>query len=380
MKKTEAKFGPYEYIKYWAVTVFVFLLAVPVVIFKTIGFLVKATGAPLKSIKNIVGFVIVIIIAAAVLLWYKIYVPCNIGDQTISIMVQPEDSFSKVLSNLKETGVIKDDYLFRRLAILTGLDRDLTPGRYDFSGNVSLRGVLRKFTSRDIATVKITIPEGLTARQIAGYFGRAGLVDSSDFAALAYDSAYALSKYHLPGFEGYLFPETYRFWYGMSAEMILDDLIKQFRNLAGRVLDDLAPDNLPSDKIVILASIIEAEAQYADEMPIISSVYRNRLKRGMLLQADPTVIYAIGRLDRPLWYKDLEYDSPYNTYKYKGLPPGPINNPGLDAIKAATFPAKTDYLYFVADGTGRHVFSRTLREHNRAKQDYKKKLKEQSGS
>ena len=380
MKKPEAKFGPYEYIKYWAVTIFVFLLAVPVVIFKTIGFLVKATGAPLKSIKHIIGFIIVIIIAAAMLLWYKIYVPYNIGNQTISIMVQPEDSFSKVLSDLKETGVVKDDYLFRRLAILTGVDRDLTPGRYDFRGNVSLRGVLRKFTSRNIATVKVTIPEGLTARQIAGYIGRAGLVDSSDFADLAYDSAYAQSQYHMPGFEGYLFPETYRFWYGMSAEMIIDDLVKQFHNLTGGILDDLAPDNLPPDKIITLASIIEAEAQYADEMPIISSVYRNRLKRGMLLQADPTVIYAIGRLDRPLWYKDLEYDSPYNTYKYKGLPPGPINNPGLDAIKAAVFPAKTDYLYFVADGTGRHVFSRTLREHNRAKREYKKKLKEQSGS
>ncbi len=380
MKKTEAKFRPHEYIKYWAVTVFVFLLAAPVVTFKTIGFLVKATGAPLKSIKNIIGFIIVILLAAAVLLWYKIYVPYNIGNQTVSIMVQPEDSFTKVLSDLKETGVIKDDYLFRRLAILTGLDRDLTPGRYDFSGDVSLRGVLSKFTSRNIETEKVTLPEGLNARQIAGYIGRAGLVDSSDFAALAYDSEFSEDKYGLETMEGYLFPETYRFWYGMSAEMIIDDLVRQFRHLTGDVLTRGNMGDMSEKDIIILASIIEAEAQYADEMPIISSVYRNRLEHGMLLQADPTVIYAIGRLDRPLWYKDLDYDSPYNTYKYKGLPPGPINNPGLDAIKAAIFPAETDYLYFVADGTGRHVFSRTLLEHNRAKLNYKKKLKEQTGS
>jgi UPF0755 protein len=380
VKKTEAKFALYEYIKYWAVTLFVLILAVPVGIIKTTGFLIKATGAPLKSIKHIIGFIIVIILAVAVFLWYKIYVPYDIGDETISVMVQAEDSFAKVITELKTKGVVKDDYLFRQLSIITGVDRDLTPGRYDFSGRVSLKSVLQKFIDRNIATVKITIPEGLSARQIAGLLDRAGLVDSAAFGVLAYDSAFTVARYELEGMEGFLFPETYRFWYGMSADMIIDVLFRQFRNLTGEVLSPASPGRLSEKEIVTLASIIEAEALFADEMPAISSVYHNRLDRGMLLQADPTVIYAIGGLDRPLWYKDLSYDSPYNTYKHKGLPPGPINNPGLEAIKAAISPAETDYLYFVADGTGRHVFSRTLKEHNRAKKDYKKKLKDQAGS
>jgi UPF0755 protein len=380
VKKTEAKFRLYEYIKYWTVTIFVLILAVPMVIIKTIGFLIKATGAPLKSIKNIIGFIVVILLAVTVLLWYKIYVPYDIGEQTISVMVQANDSFAKVVADLKQRGIVKDDYLFRQLSIVTGVDRILTPGRYDFSGRVSLKSILQKFIDRKIATAKVTIPEGLNAAQIAGILGRAGLVDSAVFAALAYDSAFAATKYNVPGLEGYLFPETYHFWYGMSAEMIIATLFGQFHNLAGGVLNSERPGNLSESQIITLASIIEAEALYAEEMPVISSVYHNRLRRGMLLQADPTVIYAVGGLDRPLWYKDLDHDSPYNTYKYKGLPPGPINNPGLDAIKAAVFPAETEYLYFVADGTGRHVFSRTLEEHNRAKRDYKKKLKEQLGS
>jgi len=121
-----------------------------------------------------------------------------------------------------------------------------------------------------------------------------------------------------------------------------------------------------------LASIIEAEARDGSELGKISSVYNNRLSKKMRLQADPTVIYALGGLDRPLWFRDLEYDSPYNTYKYRGLPPGPINSPGLAAIKAALNPETTDFLYFVADGTGKHIFSKTLREHNRARSRIKK--------
>jgi len=380
VKKSEAKFGLYEYIKYWTVTIFVLILAVPIVIIKATGFLIKATGAPLKSVRHIIGFAVVIILAVAALLWYKIYVPYDIGEETKSVVVQADDSFARVIADLKGQGVVNDDYLFRQLSIITGADRNLTPGRYDFSGRMSLKSVLQKFIDRNVATVKVTIPEGLNARQIAGVLNRAGLVDSAEFVGFAYDTVFARIKYNLQSMEGYLFPETYKFWYGINAEMIIDVLHRQFRNLAEDVITAGVDGGLSAKEIITIASIIEAEAQSSDEMPVISSVYHNRLRRGMLLQADPTVIYAIGSLDRPLWYEDLDYESPYNTYKYKGLPPGPINNPGLEAIKAAITPAETDYLYFVANGAGRHIFSRTLEEHNQAKKDYKKKLKEQAES
>lgn len=380
MKKNKAKYSIYEYIKYWVVTIFVLILTIPVIVIKAIGFLIKSAGAPLKSIKYFVGFILIVILAVAALLWFKIYVPYSIGDEIKSVKVETNDSFSKVISDLKKKEIIKDDYLFRQLSIITGVDRDLTPGRYDFSGHVSLKEVLQKFVDKDIATVKITIPEGLTARAIGGYFERAGLIDSSQFSALAYDTQFTQIRYQLQGLEGYLFPETYRCWYGMSVDMIIDMLIGQFNNLTADVISSDNVYGFTKHELITLASIIEAEALYTDEMPTISSVYHNRLRRSMLLQADPTVIYALGGLDRELWYRDLEIDSPYNTYKYKGLPPGPINNPGLHAIKAALNPEGTDYLYFVADGEGRHVFSRTLKEHNRAKSAYKKKLREQSNN
>ncbi len=369
---TGNRFKAYEYILYWLTTLALLILAIPVVLWKTAAFLVGSAGTPMKSAKHLLGFIALVVIIAIGYLTYKIFVPYEIGTEVISVMVDENDSFAKVTRALKMGGVVGDDKLFSRMAILSDVDKNLVPGRYDFSGKMSLYHILDKFKRHDIATLLLTVPEGYTAAKVAARLARRMEVDSAAFYDLAFDTAYTLEKYRVTGLEGYLFPETYKLWYGMKVPDIVDVMVTEYQRQTEGVFESPAPNNLTKDEIMVLASIIEAEAYYTDEMPTISSVYHNRLRKGMRLQADPTVIYAMGGLDRPLQYRDLRYKSPYNTYRNKGLPHGPINSPGLAAIKAAIEPEETDYLYFVANGTGRHTFTRTLKEHNSAKREAKK--------
>ena len=216
---------------------------------------------------------------------------------------------------------------------------------------------------------EVTIPEGLNLRQTAGILRRELHIDSLEFVSLATDSQFSEGLgFSVSNLEGYLFPDTYRFSWGTSSERAAQILVEQFWKIFTDSLRRRADEIEFSTKdVVTLASMIEAEARDGDEREMISAVYHNRLKRGMLLQCDPTVIYALPELDRPLLLEDLEVDSPYNTYKYPGLPPGPICSPGEASILAALYPASVNYLYFVAKGDGTHVFSSTLREHNNAK-------------
>ncbi|MBN2225905.1 MAG: endolytic transglycosylase MltG [candidate division Zixibacteria bacterium] len=369
-------FKAYEYILYGLTTLALLILAIPVIVWKTAAFLVGSAGTPMKSVKHLLGFIALVIIIAVGFLAFKIFIPYEISDGVVSVMVDENDTFAKVTRALKMGGVVADDKLFSRLAVFRNIDKNLIPGRYDFSGRMSLYQILDKFKRHDIATLLLTVPEGYTAAKIAARLARQMEIDSATFHELAFDTAYTMDKYRLSSLEGYLFPETYKLWYGMKVPDIIDAMVAEYQRQTEGVFDTPAPNNLTKDEIMVLASIIEAEAYYTDEMPTISSVYHNRLRKGMRLQADPTVIYALGGLDRPLQYRDLKYQSSYNTYRNKGLPPGPINSPGLAAIKAAIKPADTDYLYFVANGTGRHTFTRTLKEHNVAKRDAKQKRRE----
>lgn len=371
-KPNKVRIRLYEYFLYWFVTAVLLILAVPLMMLKFIAYLIRSMGAPLKSVKNFVGFVLVILIVAAAFTAYEILMPYDIGQESRSVVIEENDSFADALTALKENGILKGEYLFKFMTVASGVDKSLIPGRYDFSGRVSLYSIWNKFRRHEIATVLVTIPEGLTLFKTASILAQNIGIDSSAFVTRAFDTVYTQEKYGLNGLEGYLFPETYRFWYGINIDQTIKVLVSQFNHRTVGLFDSLSQDARSKEEVVVLASIIEAEARDGDEKGLISSVYHNRLARGMRLQADPTVIYALGGLERPLYYHDLESDSPYNTYKHKGLPPGPINSPGLDAIKAALMPEETDYLYFVADGTGRHLFSKTLTEHNRAKNRIKK--------
>jgi len=363
----------YEYILHWIVTLFLLILAIPMLIFKGLVFLVYATGNPAKSIGNLLGFILVVIIVAGGYLSYKIFYPYDIGDEVKSVIIDDDHPFSETLVSLNRQGIIRDGYLFRQLVVRTGVDKQVSPGRYDFFGNVSLWSVYNKFKNRDIATVLVTIPEGLPSWKIASIFQKELQIDSSRFMDIVFDSGYAERRYNLKSLEGYLFPETYRFWYGIDANEVIDIMVNEYFEQTRGLFTKQAPNGLGPEKTMVMASIIEAEATRSDEMPLVSSVYHNRLERRMMLQADPTVIYGLGGLDRPLNRRDIRLlESPYNTYKRYGLPPGPINSPGLDAIEAALDPDSTDYLYFVADGKGGHIFSRTLLEHNRARNKIKR--------
>ncbi|MDZ7722583.1 MAG: endolytic transglycosylase MltG [candidate division KSB1 bacterium] len=218
----------------------------------------------------------------------------------------------------------------------------------------------------------VTLPEGYAARRYAGIFQKKLGLDSLNFMQLISDTNFIQKLgWEDPSLEGYLYPETYHFTYGVTEKQVIRTLVQQFRSTVPDSFWVAAEEQgMTRRDAVTLASIIEGEAMLDREMPLIASVYHNRLERDMRLQADPTIQYIIPESPRRLLNRDLKIDSPYNTYLYAGLPPGPINNPAVNAIRAAVYPAETSFLYFVADGKGGHTFSRTLTQHLNAKRKF----------
>ena len=216
---------------------------------------------------------------------------------------------------------------------------------------------------------------GKTIRQMAKLLEDSLQLDAEYTISLNTDTA-LLNSLELPCLEGYLFPETYYLPWGCDAEESIRLMVGQYYAITDSVWPDSIAGELSRNETMILASIIEAETSIGSERGLVSSVYHNRLRSKMRLDADPTVIYGLGGLDRPLWLKDLKKDTPYNTYLHRGLPPTPINSPGLAAIKAALYPVESDYYYFVADNGGKHLFSKTNAEHNRNRQRIKREQKE----
>lgn len=274
-----------------------------------------------------------------------------------------------IASLLEDKKIIANRHFFVLGAKLLGVSRKLQAGRYCFSGSLSNYSVLKKFYEGDIVTKKVTIPEGLPANKIAQILNHTVGIDSSRFMDLVHDPKFCKSlgidEFSL---EGYLYPNTYRFYEGMELEKIINHLVYHFKNEFNDSLKHKADQmGMTVHEVVTLASIVQGEAMVGEERPIISALYLNRLKKGMRLQADPTIQYIIDDGPRRLLDKDLEIDSPYNTYMHRGLPPGPVNNPGIASIRAVLFPAEVDYLYMVANGDGTHTFSESLIEHNRAK-------------
>lgn len=298
------------------------------------------------------------------------YFPVNVGNRVVTVIVKKGDSFRTVARELEVKKVISSQFLLKVAAVTYGLDRKLTPGRYDFTGRNSCSSVLKKLRKGDFVRMKITIPEGSTIWETAALLAGPLELDSEYMVSLNLDTAF-LNSLSIPSLEGYLYPETYYIPWGSNAEETLRMIVGMYYNMTDTIWPDTIAAGLDKDEIIRLASIIESETSHDGEKNLVSSVYHNRLKREMRLQADPTVIYGLGGLDRPLFKKDLNKNTPYNTYINKGLPPTAINSPGIEAIKAALNPDSTDYLYFVADNSGKHLFSRTNAEHNQARQRIK---------
>ena len=289
----------------------------------------------------------------------------DLGDRNVTIVIKPGDSFNFVLSKLLENKVVESKFMMKIMAKISGTDKKLVPGRYDFNGKNSAKSVLERLENGDFLRLKVTIPEGNTIWETASLLAGKLKLDSAKIHQLNFDTLF-LKKYNLPYLEGYLYPETYYFPWGCSEREVVETLIEMFFKETSGIWQEQVPNNLNRDEIVIMASIIEAETGLVDERRLVSSVYHNRLTKRMKLDADPTVIYGLGGLNRPLWKKDLKKDTAYNTYLRRGLPPTPINSPGAASIKAAMDPEVSDYFYFVADTDGRHYFSKTNTEHNRA--------------
>ena len=280
----------------------------------------------------------------------------------------PTGSNSRMIAKrLAAEKLIRSEHAFRWIVRHRGIGRRLQAGTYTLRRNMSLSEILDAFEKGQVTLVSWTVPEGLTVAAIAKLWETRGFGTATAFQE-AVEADDLLEKYGIPedkSVEGYLFPNTYKFAKGTTVKKVVEMMLGEFQQRWIEPFDAEARDlKLIRHEIVTLASIIEREAQLKPEGPRISSVFHNRLKRNWRLQADPTVLYALGNPKRPLTKADLSVDSPYNTYKYKGLPPGPIANPGIDSIIAALRPAKTDYLYFVAIGEGKHHFSKTLSEHN----------------
>jgi len=296
----------------------------------------------------------------------------NDAARRIVVKIPPGATLHQVMDVLVDEGILNHPTLFRWAAYLSNKEGDIKAGRYLFRQGESVARVLNKLVQGEIDYTRVVIPEGLMATEIAGLLMHEAEIDSATFMALVGDSAVVrgFGLGDVSSLEGYLFPDTYLFSWPLSTQDVIGRIVHRFKQVFTDTLRSLADSvGLSDNGVVTLASIIQAEAVYDSEMPRISSVYHNRLKSGWRLEADPTVAYAIGGVRRRLWYKDLRVDSPYNTYRVRGLPPGPICSPGRAALMAAVKPlAGCKDLYFVADGTGRHYFSRTLMDHVRAKE------------
>jgi len=282
--------------------------------------------------------------------------------------VSPGEPFVSVVDRLARERVVGSPWALRVYASLKKYDRRIQWGTYEFSPEERPIDVLGKLVRGDVFVAVVTVPEGYTIWDIAGAF-RAAAVDSVEMVAAAQDRPIrGRRRIPAPSLEGYLFPDTYRVPWGASPSRVVDMMLARMDEVFDRSLLKRATDiDLTPHQVLTLASIIEAETRVPEERPLVSAVYHNRLKRGMRLEADPTVAYAMGGYHGRLMYTDLNVDSPYNTYRHAGLPLGPICSPGEASIRAALYPdTVSQALYFVARGDGSHIFSQTLREHSAA--------------
>lgn len=310
--------------------------------------------------------------------------PADPQGKPMPFTVEPGETAADIAAKLQQAGLISDADLFRMLVRYYDMANRLEAGEYELSPAMTMVEIAERLQHGRLREMTITIPEGWRLEQIAAYLDEQGVAPRSDFIALASQEwpefTFLRDRPAGSSLEGYLFPDTYRIGPSFGAREVISLMLANFdRRVTPELRARAQEQGMTLHEVLTLAAIVEREAVIPDERPIIAAVYLNRLEAGMYLGADPTVQYAMGfnpktgRWWNPLTAEDYQsVDSPYNTYTHLGLPPGPICNPGLDAIRAVLYPASVDYLYFVRNdvkGDGSHVFSRTFEEHleNQAK-------------
>ncbi len=332
-----------------------------------------------RAIYITIGFAVAALIIMPSYYYSLLYTPATKEGEarSITITVERGANFNAITRKLVKAGILKNKKGFRLAARIKRAERKIKAGEYDLSSAMTPLEVLRAMTTGQVKYYSITFPEGYSIKDMAKTLESAGIVSAQEFIEKATnDFLVAKQGYKGKSFEGYLFPDTYKFTKPMNAAEIISMMTAKFNRVYGTEEKKRAKElGLTMRELITLASIIEKETGVAEEMELISAVFHNRLRRNIALQSDPTVIYGIKDFNGNLTRKDLRTKTAYNTYRFRGLPPGPIANPGEGAIEAALNPADVTYLYFVSRNNGTHVFSNTLKEHNRAVDKFQKNKK-----
>lgn len=337
-----------------------------------------------SSLKKFVGLILVALIGAAGWFAWAIMTPTQPSGQ-VFVMLRPGYSTRRIAAELKNAGIIRNQEAFI-LWHYYHHGRSLKAGEYLFDKPANIIDIQKRLRRGDVYFHTVVVPEGFTMFDIASAIEAAGLGSADDFVKIAQSDTELISDI-APGahsLEGYLFPDTYEFTRMMTMHDMAAAMVRQFRLVATQLnlITDMVgsdPDparSLPS--IVTMASIVEKETAVPEERPLVASVYYNRLNKHIALDADPSIIYAellAGTYQGALHHADMQFASPYNTYRNAGLPPGPIGNPGRSALEAALHPAQSDYYYFVADAQGHHRFAHTIEEHNKNVAAYRKAMR-----
>lgn len=324
------------------------------------------------------GLVVVVIALGIVGFQWLVMAPVDLLGQGVvkSVDVPEGATFRQVAALLRRERLLRSQWGFLLLGKLTLSERRIPAGEYVLRSDMPPKEILAELRSGRVVLHQVTIPEGYTAVQIAELLAQKGIGDEAEFLKLVHDRNFIRSlDVEDASLEGYLFPSTYRFARRARTPDVIATMVAGLRQVFTPELRARAKEvNMSLHDVLTLASVIEKETGVESERELISAVFHNRLRRNIPLQSDPTIIYALRDFDGNLKKKDLALNSPYNTYRFPGLPPGPIASPGAGAIRAALYPVHTTFLYFVSRNDGTHHFSSTLTEHNRAVEQYQRRL------
>ena len=326
---------------------------------------------------SLIGLILLLIAAAGWFSYEFRRLPSH-PQEAVIFTVERGSDVRSISKALVRQGVMQKEWPFFLGYRLFHSSDTLKAGEYSFDLPLSPRQILEKILEGKVTLYPVTVREGLTRRETADHMNLTLHLEKKDFLEAASETG-LISELdpQAKNLEGYLFPETYHFPRRTTVETIVGTMVAQFKDVFSPQWSRRAAElGMSIREVVTLASLIEKETSAADEKPIVSGVFHNRLRIGMKLDCDPTIIYALkeeGIFDGNLRKRDMTWDNPYNTYMYAGLPPGPIANPGRDSIEAALYPADVDYFYFVSKNDGTHHFSRTFREHLNAVDHYQKK-------
>jgi UPF0755 protein len=321
-------------------------------------------------VKFLFRLMVIALVLGIAWLAYGLFLPAGPAQQTF-VQLKPGSSAHRIAADLKNSGIIRSESAFLLWHYLHGR-KPLKAGEYAFDHRATTREVYDRIARGDIFFETLVVPEGYNMFDIAGAIEEAGLGKRDDFLKIARTDTALVRDLdpQAPSLEGYLFPDTYHFTRTQTLHDMAAAMVRRFRQAAKEV-----GLNQNVHNVVTMASIVEKETGAPEERPEVASVFYNRLQRNMVLATDPSVIYAAllnNRYDGVIHQSDLHFDSPYNTYRNAGLPPGPISNPGRASLQAAMHPAQTDYLFFVSDNQGHHRFARTDTEHAANVQAYRR--------